>query len=580
MNCEKSECLNEAIAWCEPCEAEYCEEHIAQCVHCLDWFCQWHIEKHLCKKTSREEIKFEENEKAEEEGEKKELMPIEETKKPSKEEVIEVHAVSPQKRKTADFNVINTVDIILEIHHIDVGQGDATLILIKDTKDNIYKMLLIDAGRTSNSVCGYLDQIKGYYKEKFRPLDYFFATHPDNDHVGGADGVLDLKKGYVNAKTVVYDNGGVGHTGLEEEYVNKILRSKLQRKRPPLGDPVKGGVIFDEYGVKLRCLAFNGIMSNGYAGEGVFVYRDDPQNQAIKVNLEKEESYPYNLYPTDHNDWSIALHLQFGKFSYFTAGDLSGEYEEEIALHINHYYGPVSAWKAGHHGAKECTSEKVVGFLQGRVCVFSFGDASNYGHPFQSPIDHLEGLNSNDVPCDYYCTGLVANRNEKLRQPGKIGSNGLDDQGTVIVSAISSEVKDREIFYVETEKGAIKTYKLKLDRNIIGLHEKITASESKNKAAKPLTEGQKKTKSENREKRKAKLKANATEALKKIIKKMIPDYDTLSSDKKFEERFNDQVKTLVNSQIDLSNEKNYSKDQIISMRLKRAAVEVIGKRTQ
>ena len=65
-------------------------------------------------------------------------------------------------------------------HFIDVGQGDATLILTGDAA------VLIDTG-TGDSA----GALAAYLKTYVGRLDYLILTHPHDDHVGGADEVLE-----------------------------------------------------------------------------------------------------------------------------------------------------------------------------------------------------------------------------------------------------------------------------------------------------------------------------------------------------------------------------------------------------
>src|SRR5437763_2480223 len=71
----------------------------------------------------------------------------------------------------------------LQVHVLDVGpiEGDSILIVSPTGKS-----VLIDAGDAGKGKV-VLDALKRYKVEK---LDYFIATHPHPDHVGGADEVL------------------------------------------------------------------------------------------------------------------------------------------------------------------------------------------------------------------------------------------------------------------------------------------------------------------------------------------------------------------------------------------------------
>ena len=65
----------------------------------------------------------------------------------------------------------------MQVHFIDVGQGDAVLVDLGTTE------ILIDGG--PGSAC--ISYIKPFVTE---PLELLVATHPDADHIGGLDDVL------------------------------------------------------------------------------------------------------------------------------------------------------------------------------------------------------------------------------------------------------------------------------------------------------------------------------------------------------------------------------------------------------
>ena len=84
--------------------------------------------------------------------------------------------LSKENKKDENTNPGET----MEIHYIDVGQGDSTLIKTGE------HAMLIDAGENNQGkeVVSYLENL-GVDK-----LDYVIGTHPDSDHIGGLDVVL------------------------------------------------------------------------------------------------------------------------------------------------------------------------------------------------------------------------------------------------------------------------------------------------------------------------------------------------------------------------------------------------------
>src|SRR5437588_6366882 len=83
----------------------------------------------------------------------------------------------------------------LQVHVLDVGpiEGDSILIVSPTGKS-----VLIDAGDAGKGKV-IVDALKRY---KIDRLDYFIATHPHPDHIGGADEVMNAIK-----VTNVIDNG-------------------------------------------------------------------------------------------------------------------------------------------------------------------------------------------------------------------------------------------------------------------------------------------------------------------------------------------------------------------------------------
>ncbi len=68
----------------------------------------------------------------------------------------------------------------MQVHYIDVGQGDAALIICGD------EAMLVDAGDEGKGTA-----IQLYLKKhNIDKLKYVVATHPDADHIGGLDVIV------------------------------------------------------------------------------------------------------------------------------------------------------------------------------------------------------------------------------------------------------------------------------------------------------------------------------------------------------------------------------------------------------
>src|SRR5690606_16426125 len=74
----------------------------------------------------------------------------------------------------------------LEVHFIDVGQGDA--IALRTPRD---RWILVDAGPASDDYDAGERRVVPFLRRRgVRTLEALVLTHPDLDHIGGAAAVL------------------------------------------------------------------------------------------------------------------------------------------------------------------------------------------------------------------------------------------------------------------------------------------------------------------------------------------------------------------------------------------------------
>lgn len=100
----------------------------------------------------------------------------------------------------------------LYIHCLDVGQGDATLI-VSPTGGT----LLVDAGKNGRGT----DKILPFLNNlNITSLDYIIATHYHADHIGGIDEVVDGLN--IDSVGVVYDRGWSYTTNTYYDYADAV----------------------------------------------------------------------------------------------------------------------------------------------------------------------------------------------------------------------------------------------------------------------------------------------------------------------------------------------------------------------
>lgn len=226
------------------------------------------------------------------------------------------------------------VDGNLEVHFIDVGQGDC--ILIKQDKYN----MLIDAGdnKYGQTVVNYLKQ------NGVSTLDYIIGTHPHSDHIGGLDDVIYA----FNVKEIILPD--VTHTTKTFENMLIAIQDKeLKITIPNVGDTYKLG------NANFTILAPN---SNNYD----------------------------NL-----NNYSIVTRLEYGNTSFLFTGDAENISENEILN--NNYNLQSDVLKIGHHGSNTSTTANFLNAVNPKYTIIQVGTNNKYNHPNNETITKLQQKN-------------------------------------------------------------------------------------------------------------------------------------------------------------------------------------------
>lgn len=222
----------------------------------------------------------------------------------------------------------------MQVHFIDVGQGDSILI-----ESPSGKTMLIDGG-----VKGAGQQIVSYLKELgIDKLDIVVATHPDADHIGGLIPVLDNM-----TIEQFYDSGKVHTSQTFEEMLTRIDEKNIPYHVPKIGDDIE----FDK-DVNVKVLNAN--------------------DQA-----------------TDNNDASIVLKMTYGNVSFLLTGDAGVALEKEMLQ----YDVKATVLKAGHHGSNTSSSEEFIQAVKPEVTILSYGEDNKYGHPHAEIVDRLQAIGS------------------------------------------------------------------------------------------------------------------------------------------------------------------------------------------
>lgn len=233
----------------------------------------------------------------------------------------------------------------LEIHFLDVGEGDA--IFLQSEKENA----LIDAG---NLITGY--QVAEYLKEqKVKKIDHFIVTHPHPDHFGGVFFILPM----FNVDKV-YDNGQKFHP--EDMLDFYRWYEELFRQR-------------ENYTV----LKAGDILTIG------------DWNLEVIWPPEPPEYFP------DFNISSLAIKVKAAtttvndSFSCLLSGDIIIPAENELLRRGIDLKSDVL--KVGHHGSDAATSDEFLQAVSPEIAIISVNKDNIRGYPAKETIEKLEKTN-------------------------------------------------------------------------------------------------------------------------------------------------------------------------------------------
>lgn len=235
----------------------------------------------------------------------------------------------------------------LTVMMVQVGQGDG---LVVRTPGGA--VTVVDAGPDGQGVAAMLPAI-----DSLQPTAYghAFLSHFHDDHQGGMDEVL--QRPFVLA----YDRGDVRRTNTSPATTDYLAAAGSRRRTIALGQTYGLG---DD--VTVRCVCVNGQVAGG---GGL-----DPTGATQEENAR-----------------SIALRLDYGSFSMWIGGDLTGggNSTPDVEGPASTSCGNVDVYKVNHHGSNTSTSLNLISRLDPELAIVSAGVANPYGHPTTTTVNRL-----------------------------------------------------------------------------------------------------------------------------------------------------------------------------------------------
>ena len=231
----------------------------------------------------------------------------------------------------------------INVHFIDVGQGDAALVVTPHGH-----AMLFDTGGTRDAAFDVGARVDLPYLHHYgvRSVDYIFLSHAHEDHAAGAGAILSRMP--------------VKHVYTADEGTAAYARSMRLGDDNPL------------------------LMKLSRAEEGQSITLDGVTVDVLYAPLYSDVEH------TTGNEVSNVYRVRYGNASFLFTGDLVKEHEEKMLARGTDLH--VTVLKVPHHGSDTSSSEAFVRAVNPLFAVFCVGADNAFGHPRPVVLERYEHI--------------------------------------------------------------------------------------------------------------------------------------------------------------------------------------------
>ncbi len=250
------------------------------------------------------------------------------------------------------------------IRFLSVGQGDCVVI-----EDRFGHMIVIDTGPPyrQKNVAAHLERLLN--SDMKRSIDLLIVTHPDSDHVGGLQRLLDtfdIKRLWLGGKDI------------REKYARELNSAYLQKTEVAFKKDVESYFGLGE--VKIRPLV---------------------------------PFFPGNIFDAPElgqNDNSLAVEVQIGEARILFPGDIE-HFSEQYLVEAGRLR-EVDILLAPHHGSQTSSTNAFIDATRPKDVIFSAGFQNRFGFPKLDIVNRYKSVRSNIWSTNCHgTTSIVINRN-------------------------------------------------------------------------------------------------------------------------------------------------------------------------
>jgi len=306
----------------------------------------------------------------------------------------------------------------LDIHQISTGTGNAALIVLPDATT-----LLVDAGPSGAAIAKYIEAALAPGAPR---LDYAVLTHFHSDHLGG---IADIA-GRISISMLI-DRGYDYLKPADNDRTFSRYRAFLDERERTGGsraEPIRVGRA-NQIVPQRDHTAFPSVEIRNVAASGLVWTGDGDRAAPIFPPL---DSIPEEDRPSE-NMCSIGLRVRYGKFDFFTGGDMPGVPDagapawQSVETAVARAIGPTDVHVVNHHGSIDPESPIFLSTLRSRVLILPSWSET---HPSQDALKRMLATRLYPGPRDIFATTLHASTKASI---GDRAAQFKADHGHIVV---------------------------------------------------------------------------------------------------------------------------------------------------
>lgn len=247
------------------------------------------------------------------------------------------------------FTLILPIHAKLNIYFLDVGQGDASLII-----SSTGEVVLIDSGPNTGLILNHLRSLN------IDHIDLIIASHAHSDHITGMDEII------AKYKPRAFVDPGIAHTTKTyERMINALIENDVN-------------------------------------------YYEGTSRKITLGNIELTILPPAEplISKSELNNNSTVIRLDYQNFSCLYTGDIEKERERDLCSRAANLLD-VHILKVPHHGSNSSSSSEFIKMVNPDIAIISCGAGNSYGHPHDEVLALYYNLDIDIYRTDQHGTILV-----------------------------------------------------------------------------------------------------------------------------------------------------------------------------